>query len=115
MSVDLPAPFSPQSARTSPLPTVRLTLSNATTPGNRLAIPRISRRGAVVIRRVGEKLPLKHQARSTELQCSSKHQTPNLHAEVWGLELGISLELGCWSLELSSGLLAEQLFQPRLK
>src|SRR6185436_2879345 len=49
MSVDLPAPFSPQSATTSPALTWMLTLSNATTPGKRLPIPRISSRGEVLM------------------------------------------------------------------
>jgi hypothetical protein len=37
--VDLPAPFSPQMACTSPAVTVRLTSELATTPGKRLVIP----------------------------------------------------------------------------
>src|ERR1700744_2208992 len=47
MRVDLPAPFSPHKATTSPGPMVRLTESSATTPGNRLEIPPISSNGAV--------------------------------------------------------------------
>ena len=43
MSVDLPAPFSPQIAWISSACTVSDTLSRATTPGNRLVIDRISR------------------------------------------------------------------------
>src|SRR6478736_2286406 len=39
MRVDLPAPFSPQSACTSPRRTRRWMSSFATTPGNRLVIP----------------------------------------------------------------------------
>ena len=39
MRVDLPAPFSPSKAWTSPLLTVRSTSSLATTPGNRFVIP----------------------------------------------------------------------------
>src|SRR6185503_1338067 len=46
ISVDLPAPFSPINATISAAPTERLTLSSATTPGNRLLIPSISRIGA---------------------------------------------------------------------
>src|ERR1017187_10355324 len=38
ISVDLPAPFSPMSATTSPCPTDRLTSSNASTPGKRLVM-----------------------------------------------------------------------------
>src|SRR5277367_6733966 len=49
MRVDLPAPFSPQTATTSPRPMVRLTLSRAMTPGNLLEIPRISSNGAWLI------------------------------------------------------------------
>src|SRR6478609_4360612 len=41
-SVDLPAPFSPSSACTSPSATSKWTSSFATTPGNRLVIPRSS-------------------------------------------------------------------------
>src|SRR5690606_10027735 len=43
MSVDLPAPFSPQIAWISPSPTVRDTSFRATTPGKRLVMDRISR------------------------------------------------------------------------
>src|SRR5919109_428951 len=46
MSVDLPAPFSPRSACTSPLASSKSTWSFATTPGNRFVIPFSSRRGA---------------------------------------------------------------------
>src|SRR5918995_546962 len=42
MSVDLPAPFSPSRAWTSPLATERSTPSQATTPGNRLVMSRSS-------------------------------------------------------------------------
>jgi hypothetical protein len=42
MSVVLPAPFSPSSAWTSPLFTVRSTPSTATTPGHPLVMPRSS-------------------------------------------------------------------------
>src|SRR3954453_17783421 len=43
MSVDLPAPFSPQIAWISPRRTSRLTFSSALTPGKVLVIERISR------------------------------------------------------------------------
>src|SRR5215475_6373224 len=43
ISVDLPAPFSPSSACTSPRRTSNETSSFATTPGNTLRMPRISR------------------------------------------------------------------------
>src|SRR5690349_7764165 len=43
ISVDLPAPFSPSSACTSPLRRSKLTWSFASTPGNRFVMPRISR------------------------------------------------------------------------
>src|SRR3981189_3711557 len=49
ISVDLPAPFSPRSACTSPLRRSKFTWSLASTPGNRLVIPRSSRRGASAI------------------------------------------------------------------
>src|SRR5215813_462875 len=48
ISVDFPAPFSPIRATISPAPTLRLTPSSATTPGNRLLIPSISRIGMFV-------------------------------------------------------------------
>src|SRR6478609_5908464 len=51
ISVDLPAPFSPSSAWTSPLRRSKFTLSLASTPGNRFVIPRSSRRGASAIAR----------------------------------------------------------------
>src|SRR3954452_12102836 len=44
-SVDLPAPFSPSSACTSPADASKWTSSLATTPGNRLVIPRSSTAG----------------------------------------------------------------------
>src|ERR687895_2944608 len=43
MRVDLPAPFSPRRAWTSPLRRSKLTSSFATTPGNLFVIPRSSR------------------------------------------------------------------------
>ena len=43
MSVDLPAPFSPQMAWISPAFTRRLTSDKALTPGNSLVMERISR------------------------------------------------------------------------
>ena len=46
ISVLLPAPFSPTRARTSPRRNSSDTSFNAWTPGNRLSIPRISKRGA---------------------------------------------------------------------
>src|SRR6187431_258843 len=46
MRVDLPAPFSPSRACTSPLRRSKSTPSFATTPGNRLVMPLSSRRGA---------------------------------------------------------------------
>ena len=42
ISVDLPAPFSPINAKTSPVDNFRLTSSLATTPGNFLVMPRSS-------------------------------------------------------------------------
>jgi hypothetical protein len=45
MSVDLPAPFSPQIAWTSPAATVIDTSLSAFTPGNSLVMERISRIG----------------------------------------------------------------------
>src|SRR5580698_4767192 len=44
------------------------------------------------------------EAPNSKLQAPEKHQIPNsnFHSHsVWGLEFGISLELGAWSLELS--------------
>src|SRR5688572_13496762 len=49
ISVDLPAPFSPIKATISPAPTLRLTLSSATTPGNRLLTPSISSMGLFAV------------------------------------------------------------------
>src|SRR5689334_20776688 len=61
ISVDLPAPFSPRSACTSPRRTSNDTSSLATTPGNSLRMPRISRTSssltevdAIARRREGE-------------------------------------------------------------
>src|ERR1700757_3378470 len=61
ISVDLPAPFSPSSACTSPRRTSNETSSFATTPGNSLRMPRISRTSssltevdAIARRREGE-------------------------------------------------------------
>src|SRR5574343_1645094 len=48
MSVDLPAPFSPQSACTSPGTRSNETSRNATTPGNRLVSERTSSKGAAM-------------------------------------------------------------------
>src|SRR2546423_665125 len=52
MSVDLPAPFSPSSAWTSPRRTSNETSSFATTPGNSLRMPRISRTTSSTMRSV---------------------------------------------------------------
>src|SRR5690242_9233914 len=49
ISVDLPAPFSPTMAWISPARTSMLMSSLATTPGNRLVIPRSSTAGACVV------------------------------------------------------------------
>src|SRR3982751_6416117 len=46
ISVDLPAPFWPMSARTSPRPTDRLAAESAGTPANALSVPGIERSGA---------------------------------------------------------------------
>src|SRR5262245_31923991 len=46
-NVDLPAPFSPTSARTSPAVSVKSTPRTAWIPPNRLARPRASRSGAI--------------------------------------------------------------------
>src|SRR6266498_1865320 len=48
ISVDLPAPFSPSNACTSPLRRSKSTWSFASTPGNRFVIPRSSRTGVSV-------------------------------------------------------------------
>src|SRR5664279_736354 len=48
ISVDLPAPFSPTRACTVPRRTVMLMSELATTPGNRLVIPRSSTAGGPV-------------------------------------------------------------------
>src|SRR5579884_2238297 len=48
ISVDLPAPFSPSSACTSPLRRSKSTWSFARTPGKRLVMPRSSRTGVSV-------------------------------------------------------------------
>src|SRR4051812_43868479 len=48
MSVDLPAPFSPQIAWISPRRTDRLTSCSALTPGKVLVIPRIRRMSSVM-------------------------------------------------------------------
>src|SRR4051794_23878846 len=62
ISVDLPAPFSPSSACTSPRFSSKWTWSLATTPGKRFVMPLSSRRGASsVIRMSGAGL----SARST--------------------------------------------------
>src|ERR1700742_4026938 len=50
-SVDLPAPFSPSSAWISPGATSKSTLARACTPGKRLLIPYMRRRGSVLARR----------------------------------------------------------------
>ncbi len=47
MSVDLPAPFSPTTACTSPRATSNDTSELATTPGKRLVTPRTRTAGAV--------------------------------------------------------------------
>src|SRR5688500_9176311 len=49
ISVDLPAPFSPRSACTSPARRSKSTPSLATTPGKRFVMPLSSRRGASLI------------------------------------------------------------------
>src|SRR4249920_1529772 len=51
ISVDLPAPFSPSSACTSPSSSSKSTWSLARTPGNCFVIPRSSRTGVPDMRR----------------------------------------------------------------
>src|SRR6476619_1265546 len=50
ISVDLPAPFAPQTAWTSPASAEKSTWSSASTPGNRRVSPRVSRSGIVLFR-----------------------------------------------------------------
>src|ERR1700722_9156410 len=50
ISVDLPAPFSPMRASTSPGRTRRLTFSSARTPGKDLLTPSTSRIGGISLR-----------------------------------------------------------------
>src|SRR5437588_11120494 len=52
ISVDLPAPFSPSRACTSPRRRSKSTLSSATMPGKRFVIPRISRTAAASTRAI---------------------------------------------------------------
>src|SRR5262245_30528716 len=56
ISVDLPAPFSPSSASTSPRWRSRSTWSFARTPGNRFVIPRSSRTASAMAR---DSMPVK--------------------------------------------------------
>src|SRR5437870_2587533 len=66
ISVDLPAPFSPSSACTSPRRRSKSMWSLASTPGNRFVIPRSSRTGASsTTRRLNNRAG--RQARSAEL------------------------------------------------
>lgn len=55
MRVDLPAPFSPTRAKTSPAETASETPPRATTPGYRLTIPRSSTIGLPIL--IGLSLP----------------------------------------------------------
>src|SRR5215217_5141500 len=66
ISVDFPAPFSPMSATISPVPTDKLTWSSATTPGNRLLIPSISRIEAFVAKVSSDLLTAERLAAATE-------------------------------------------------
>src|SRR3569833_2327124 len=64
ISVDLPAPFSPTSACTSPGSRLKLTPSSARTPGNVLTMFRISRSG-IFVSRTSEFYPDSRQPRKT--------------------------------------------------
>src|SRR5215210_1900832 len=61
ISVDLPAPFSPRSACTSPWRRSKSTSSLATTPGNRFVTPRISR--TVEASTAGDSMKVRPRAR----------------------------------------------------
>src|SRR5437870_409727 len=56
-SVDLPAPFSPSRACTSPSAASKSTRSFATTPGKRLVIPRRLTAAVMKMRRAGRDVP----------------------------------------------------------
>src|SRR5215472_4462658 len=64
ISVDLPAPFSPSSACTSPRRTSSDTSSLATTPGNSLRMPRISRTSSSLTLTVAMLSPVGGRAKS---------------------------------------------------
>src|SRR4051812_35297066 len=60
ISVDLPAPFSPQRAWTSPACRSKLTSRSATTPGKRLVSPRAARMTGILLQLPGFVKPVGH-------------------------------------------------------
>src|SRR3954453_399143 len=79
ISVDLPAPFSPQMAWMSPSCTIRLTFSRALTPGNSLVMERISSRTGALLttrRRAASPaswLPPDHRCGNAHVCCADEH------------------------------------------
>src|ERR1019366_1912364 len=54
------------------------------------------------VRPEGKFRSVRRKAPTTKHQAPEKHQAPNTQLpsrSIWSLEVGISLELGCWSLE----------------
>src|SRR5256885_1002768 len=86
ISVDLPAPFSPSSACTSPLRRSKSTWSFARTPGKRFVIPRSSRTGVSVVFTSGRSLRRRGGGGSVD-------PPPLLRACAQCLRLGRHLEL----------------------
>src|SRR5215469_3718805 len=84
ISVDLPAPFSPSSACTSPRRTSNDTSSLATTPGNSLRMPRISRTSSSLALTAVDAIA---RRREGEIESPSRRGRQSLAAERrWRLE-----------------------------
>src|SRR4051794_26301138 len=101
--VDLPAPFSPISAVTSPARSVRCALCRARTPGKRLETPVSARRGAGLALAVGRSTGRggTPEAEAIQRERSSGDETSNV-ARARRYDFAFSTKWGRWPREARS-------------
>src|SRR6478736_8628945 len=95
-SVDLPAPFSPSSAWTSPSAASKCTSSFATTPGNRFVIPRSSTAVGMEMR-AGETV----SSRPPRVALALRAPDDTLHQVVHGHEIAERRASSCLDAQLA--------------
>ena len=96
ISVDLPAPFSPSSACTSPARTSRSMRSLATTPGNTLVIPRSSTSG-------GGCVPGRISLSAATIRAGGRAAGRLSPGPAAGMSLALAIRSSTWALSSVSG------------